>query len=220
VSKLPCLLFHGFTGGPFEVQPLADYLQSHGTLCDVPKLPWHGEDPAELESKHWTDWVSSADKQAQKMVAVYGSFDLVGFSMGGLLAAYLAVRYPVRRLVLLNTAVIYVSPFRLLHVLREHWKYRDRDYFRKMKSTPLRATWQFIQLVKHLKPELTKVTVPTFIAQSERDHVIHPYSARYIFNKLSGHRELSWFPRSDHLICLGEEAPILFKEVSSFLEKE
>ena len=36
--------------------------------------------------------------------------------MGGLLAAYLSVRYPVRRLILLNTAVIYVSPGRMLDV--------------------------------------------------------------------------------------------------------
>lgn len=220
MSKLPCLLFHGFTGGPYEVQPLADYLQHRGTLCEVPKLPWHGEDPAELESTHWKDWVESADKHAQKMIAAHGSFDLVGFSMGGLLAAYLAARYPVRRLVLLNTAVVYVSPSRMLQVLREDWKHSDEDVFNKAKSTPLRATWQFIRLVRHLKPELAKVTVPTFIAQGERDHVIHPHSANYIYNKLGGERELSWFPKSKHLICLGEEAPILFKKVSSFLEKE
>jgi carboxylesterase len=220
LAKYPCLLFHGFTGGPFEVQPLGDYLQNQGAVCEVPKLPWNGEDMAELESIHWTDWVESAEKHAIWMADTYGSFDLIGFSMGGLLAAYLASRYPVRRLILINASVVYVSPGRLLSTIREDWKYRDQEYFYKVKSTPLRAAWQFTRLVRHLKPELSNVTVPTFIAQSERDHVIHPLSARYIYEKVGGYRELRWYPRSKHLICHDEDAQHLFQEVSEFLEKE
>jgi carboxylesterase len=220
-KQTPCLLFHGFTGGPFEVQPLGDYLQKKGKTCSVPKLPWHGENMAELESKHWTDWVDSAEKQALWMEAKYGSFDLVGFSMGGLLTAYLASRYPVRRLVLINTPIVYVSPVRLLKVIREDWRYRGiGTHFNKMKSTPIRAAWQFTRLVRHLKPELSHVSIPTLIVQSKQDHVIHPLSARYIYGKVGGYRKLTWYPKSKHLICLGEEAPQLFKEVNAFLEKE
>jgi carboxylesterase len=220
LEKYPCLLFHGFTGGPFEVKPLGDYLQRKGKTCSVPKLPWHGENMAELESRHWTEWVDAAEKQALWMTAKYGSFDLVGFSMGGLLTAYLASRYPVRRLVLINTPVVYVSPGRLLKVIREDWKYRDRDYFYKMKATPIRAAWQFTRLVRHLKPELSNVSIPTLIIQGEEDHVVHPLSARYIYRKVNGYRKLTWYPKSKHLICLGEEAPQLFKEVNAFLDKE
>jgi carboxylesterase len=220
LEKPPCLLFHGFTGGPFEVLPLSDYLQKKGKTCSVPKLPWHGENMAELESWHWTEWVDSAEKQAHRMTAEYGSFDLVGFSMGGLLSAYLTSRYPVRRLVLINTPVVYVSPGRLLKVIRQDGIYRDRDFFNKLRSTPIRAAWQFTRLVRHLKPELSKVSVPTLIIQSEEDYVVHPLSARYIYRKVGGYRKLTWYPRSNHLICLGEEAAQLFKEVNAFLEKE
>ncbi|MBD0380438.1 alpha/beta hydrolase [Paenibacillus sedimenti] len=218
--KQPCLLFHGFTGGPFEVEPLAQHLQERGQPCDLPRLPWHGEDDQALKTSRWEDWVVAAEQHADRMTQQYGSFDLVGFSMGGLLAAYLAVRYPVRKLVLLNTAVIYISPARLLHVIREDWKNQDQDYLQKAKSTPLRATWQFTRLVRHLKPEIGKVTVPTLIAQAERDQVIHPQSARYIYRKLGGYRELYWYPKSKHLICHSEDAETLFEHVSTFLEEE
>jgi carboxylesterase len=218
--KQPCLLFHGFTGGPFEVEPLAQYLLERGHSCVVPRLPWHGEDAQELKASRWEDWVRSAEQHADRMTTQYGSFDLVGFSMGGLLAAYLSVRYPVRRLVLLNTAVIYISPSRLLHVIRDDWKHQDQDYLQKAKSTPLRATWQFTQLVRNLKPELSRVTVPTLVAQAERDQVIHPHSARYIYSKLGGHRELHWYPKSKHLICHSEDAAALFDQVGTFLERE
>jgi carboxylesterase len=220
MEKQPCLLFHGFTGGPFEVQPLGDYLQKQGTPCVVPKLPWHGENMTELESKHWTDWVDAAEKHALWMSAEYGTFDLVGFSMGGLLAAYIASRFPVRRLVLLNTAVVYVSPGRLAKVIGGTGRHRDQGYFKKIKSTPIRAAWQFTRLVKQLKPEFSNVKIPTFIAQSGSDHIIHPQSARYIYRRLGGFRKLAWYPKSKHLICLGEEAPELFKEINAFLEKE
>jgi carboxylesterase len=150
----------------------------------------------------------------------YGGAGNEGFSMGGLLAAYLASRFPVRRLVLLNTAVVYVSPGRLMRVIRDNGRHRDQGYFNKMKSTPIRAAWQFTRLVKHLKPEFPNVTVPTFIAQAGSDHIIHPNSARYIYSKLGGYRKLTWYPESKHLICLGEEAPKLFHEINAFLQKE
>jgi len=219
MERKPVLLFHGFTGGPFEVQPLADHLQASGVeVCEVPKLPWHGEDREVLKEAHWNDWVSAAERHAARMSERYGHFDLVGFSMGGLLAAHLAANYPVRRLVLLNTAVIYISPKRLVQVMREDWRNQDQDYLRKMTTTPLRATWQFMRLVRQLKPELGRVTVPTLIAQSERDQVIHPQSARYIYGKLGGVRELHWYSRSKHLICWSEDAPALFGQVDRFLQ--
>lgn len=220
MSKHPCLLFHGFTGGPYELQPLADYLQKQGRACEVPRLRWHGESGNELDRTHWTDWLTSAERTAEAFTKRNAGFDLIGFSMGGLLAAYLASRFPVRRLVLLNAAVIYVSPGRLLQMIKDDWKGGGTEPLSKVNTTPLRATWQFTRLVRHLKPEIAKVTVPTFIAQSERDQVIHPYSARYVYNKLTGYRELNWYAKSNHLICLGEEAPALFRQVSMFLEKE
>jgi esterase/lipase len=218
--KQPCLLFHGFTGGPYEVEPLARYLRERGQLCEVPRLPWNGESHQQLRASHWEDWVREAEEHAERMTIQYGTFDMVGFSMGGLLAAYLSVRYPVRRLILLNTAVIYVSPRRMLDVIRDEWKYQRKISFMKAKSTPLRATWQFTRLVRHLKPELSQVSIPTLIAQSEKDQVIHPQSARYIYSKLKGQRELHWHSRSNHLICLSEDAGTLFRQVSAFLDKE
>lgn len=218
--KQPCLLFHGFTGGPYEVEPLARHLRDRGQLCKVPELPWNGDSYSQLKSSHWEDWVRAAEEQAQKMTRDYGTFDMVGFSMGGLLAAYLSVRYPVRRLILLNTAVIYVSPGRLFEVIRDEWKHQRKFTLHKAKSTPLRATWQFTRLVRHLKPELSQVSIPTLIAQSEKDHVIHPQSARYIYRKVRGAREIHWHPRSDHLICHSDDAAELFHQVSAFLDKE
>lgn len=217
MEKPACLLLHGFTGGPFELEPLAEELARSGRRCLLPTLPWNGQELSEKERVHWSDWVQSAEEEVRRLASDEKPFDIVGFSMGGLLAAYIATRYPVRRLVLLNAAVIYVSPGHFARELTESLRRGDRSHLEKMRGTPIRATWQFTRLVKHLKPELSKVQVPAFIAQSEKDQVIHPHSARYLHEKLAGPKELHYFPNSNHLICCGPDAPELFRLIDRFL---
>ena len=217
-QRRACLLFHGFSGGPFEIEPLASYLQKNGWLCNMPILPGHGDELNQRIQVHYTDWVNAADKEAEKMVRKFGSFDLVGFSMGGLLSVYLANRYPVRRLVLLNAAVIYVSPYRFFQVTLEQVKQKDWSRFKKMGLTPWYNTWQFIQLVNKLKPEIKKLRVPSFIIQGERDPIIHPNSAYYIHRNVPGtYKKLQFFPKSKHLICLDVEADEVFHSIHQFL---
>lgn len=220
MQKPPCLLLHGFTGGPYELEPLAEHLARGGRRCLLPSLPWNGQELPETGRVHWSDWVQAAEEEARRLAAETQPFDVIGFSMGGLLAAYIATRYPVRRLVLLNAALIYISPGHLARELTEQLRQGDRSHLEKIRGTPIQATWQFTRLVKHLKPELPKVQVPAFIAQSEKDHVIHPQSARYMYGKLSGPKELHYCPNSNHLICLGPDAPELFRQIDRFLAME
>ncbi|MFC0214721.1 alpha/beta hydrolase [Paenibacillus chartarius] len=217
MGKPPCLLLHGFTGGTDELEPLARELERCGRSCVLPLLPWNGRKLGEGGRVHWKDWVEAAEEEARNLERQQTSFDVVGFSMGGLLAAYMATKYRVRRLVLLNAAVIYISPARFARELTMRLRQGDRGHLEKMGGTPLQATWQFTRLVKHMRPELRKVKVPTLIAQSELDQVVHPFSARYVHSKLQGPKELHTFPRSNHLICQGPDAPELFRVVERFL---
>ncbi len=132
MKKFPCLLLHGFTGGPFEVEPLADYLRHAGWECIVPTLPGHGGDLSRLRGVKWGEWLDCAVMEAEKkLTEQYGGFNLVGFSMGGLISAYLANRYPVKRLVLLSTAVVFFSPGRLAKDIRYRISQRDWRTLRK-----------------------------------------------------------------------------------------
>ncbi|MEF3301662.1 alpha/beta hydrolase [Paenibacillus sp. GYB003] len=211
-----CLGIHGFTGGPFELEPLARHLEGCGYRCVLPTLPGHG-DPEKLRRVRWYDWVEAVDAAAAAIAKRYGSFDLVGFSMGGALAAHVAVRYPVRRLVLLNAAVIYVSPYRLLQDIGSALKVGDWNRFVKVHHTPIRATVQFMQLIRSTKPIWSGIRAPTFIAQSGRDPVVHPYSANVLAHAIPSVVRVEYFPNSKHMICLDREADALFAAVESFL---
>lgn len=213
-----CLMLHGFTGGPYEVEPLGDHLRERGWVCSIPRLPGHDEHLLELRDVSWNDWIGFAEAQARHLADKHGSFDLVGFSMGGMLAVHLAARFPIRRLVLLNAAAIYISPRRLAIELARRFKenaWDENDL--KLRQTPLRATIQFMQLVKHAKPSLASVAAPTLIAQGLMDPIVHPSSAQYLAGRIGLSAEVRYLPNSRHMICLDTEAEELFQTVERFL---
>lgn len=219
VEKKICLLLHGYTGGPFEVAPAARYLTEQGWSCRVPTLPGHGEGGEGLRTVGWEDWLRSAEKEAEVCSAKGGSFDLVGFSMGGMIALHLASRYPVRRLVLLNAAAIYISPARFLSETVGRWRRKVAGPRHKIRQTPLRSALEFVKLVHSVRPAIGRVKVPTLVVQGLRDPIVHPASAAYIANRLAGARELRYFPRSRHLICLDEESEGVVRAIHDFLDR-
>jgi len=212
----PCLCFHGFTGGPYELMPLAGHLEAAGWSCVLPTLPGH-ESPRRIRFVRWERWVEAADDAARRIADAYGAFDLVGFSMGGLLAAHVANRYPVRRLVLLNAAAIYLSPGRFALDVAEALHNRDWGRFALRKRVPLKATLQFMKLARYANSLWGGIRVPTLIAQSGRDPVVHPYSARLLAARIPAPKQVIELPRSKHLICLDREADVLFEAVKRFL---
>jgi len=213
-----CLCFHGFTGGPFELEPLALHLQAAGYTCVLPILPGH-DDPDQLRRVRWNDWIEAAGREAEIIAGQHGEFDLIGFSMGGVLAAHVANRYPVRRLVLLNAAAIYISPRRFLQEVAGAFQDQEWERLGKIKQTPLHATFQFMRVVRSAKPMWRGIQVPTLIAQSGKDPVIHPHSALVLADKIPGPKQVRIFPESKHLICLGQEADSLFNTVEQFLSE-
>jgi carboxylesterase len=89
------LCLHGFSGGPFELQPLIDALVAQGTQVSAPTLAGHGAGTAELAAATWHDWLASARTAMDALVAATGEPVLiVGGSMGGLLALRLARQRP------------------------------------------------------------------------------------------------------------------------------
>ncbi|WP_239551103.1 alpha/beta hydrolase [Paenibacillus elgii] len=214
-----CLLLHGFTGGPFELEPLADYLRQQGYVCVLPTLPGHDAEMRMMRGVQWQDWLNAVAVEADRLSRQYGAIDVVGFSMGGLLSAYVANRFPVRRLVLLNAAVIYVSPGKFIRNLAQRVRIGLREPWERPKSVSLSAPVQFMKLVRYAKQqELPRISVPTLVVQGKQDQVIHPYSARYIYDRLRGEKELLYMPHSRHMICLEPEAPQLFAAVAGFLD--
>ncbi|MBP2243248.1 esterase/lipase [Cytobacillus eiseniae] len=225
-----CMCIHGFTGAPFEVEPLANYLKNHTDWeIAVPTLPGHG-DKLELKGINYKKWIEHAENELQRLIEKCETVYVIGFSMGGLIASYLAIHYPVTKLVLLSAAALYVNPKQLLLDIGEMFKDAFRRqltqnelfirYTRKIRATPITATLQFRRLVAMIRPILNQVKVPTLIAQGEVDGVVPPKSAQYLYNHIgTTTKKLIYLKKSKHLICHCEEREDLFVEVLQFLKK-
>jgi carboxylesterase len=226
-----CLLIHGFTGGPYEVDPLARYLKRHTDWkIAVPTLPGHGES-LDLKGKKANEWVECAERELKVLLEECEEVYVIGFSMGGLIASYLAVQYPVSRLVLLSAAAYYVNPKQLLIDIKEmvHDVFRGElsnnelflRYKKKIKDTPISATYQFRKVVLMAKPLLKDIMVPVFIAQGKKDGIVPPKSADFLYEEITYEEKERYFSEeAKHLICHSDDSDDLFEKVKEFLIKD
>ncbi|WP_374722294.1 alpha/beta hydrolase [Peribacillus tepidiphilus] len=226
-----CLCIHGFTGAPFEVEPLANYLRKHTNWkIVVPTLPGHGEN-ASLKGIKYTDWVECAEKELLQLLKECEEVYLIGFSMGGMIACYLTSKYPVKKLVLLSAAAKYINPKRLALDMKDlitdlfYGKVKENEFYLRFKNkimkTPISATLQFRNLVASYSKALKEVRVPTFIAQGKSDSIVPPKSAEYLYRIIPAtYKKLFWVDEAKHLICHCEGKETLFREIYVFLTGE
>ncbi|MGG1398014.1 alpha/beta fold hydrolase [Bacillus salipaludis] len=223
-----CLCIHGFTGAPYEVEPLVEYLSERTNwIFSVPTLPGHGE-TLSLKGVQYQQWIECAEAELKKLLQTCEEVYVIGFSMGGLIAAYLAANYPVNKLILLSAAAFYINPKQmavelktmLMDSLRGNLTENElfQRYLRKIKATPVAATLQFRQLVSFIKPLLHQVEVPTLIAQGECDGMVPPKSAEFLYRTINSKKKrITYIKDSKHHICHCEENTALFSQVYDFL---
>lgn len=92
-------LLHGWLSDGNDFKALLPHLEKHYERLEVITYPGHGPDEDYLNFRG-LETVGIVEEKFRKVVEEHET-DVIGFSMGGALAAYLASKYPVRKLVLL-----------------------------------------------------------------------------------------------------------------------
>lgn len=229
--KTGVLFIHGFTGGTYEVQPLITYVKEHTDWSvEVPTLPGHGV-TLDLANISAESWMMEAELALRRLIKRVDRVIVVGFSMGGLIAMYLTLRYRVDKLVLLSAAAKYISPRVLLNdiriVLTESVTrdYAPNTFYHlynyKLTHTPLSATWAFLKIVKTVKPYYGKIETPVCIVQGEKDGIV-PFSTANHLYKVLGSKEklLITSPTGKHHVCYSEDRDLWFAKVLDFMSSE
>src|ERR1700735_4269317 len=88
------LVLHGFTGNPQSMRGLALALADAGLTVELPLLPGHGTDVADMVPTRWADWAAAADAAYAELASRCESVVVVGLSMGGTLSLWLGERHP------------------------------------------------------------------------------------------------------------------------------
>ena len=104
-GKEPLLLLHGFTGSSQNWEPILPLLTAVGPAMTVDLLG-HGRSAAPNDPTRYRMETAAADLAALINDVTEPPVDLLGYSMGGRLALYLAIHYPqlVKRLILESAA--------------------------------------------------------------------------------------------------------------------
>lgn len=225
-----CLVIHGFTGGPYELEPLTNYLKEYTSWdIQVPVLPGHGR-RLDLKGVSHEKWLQTAENVLRQLKAKYETIYLIGFSMGGMIAAYLAAKYKVDRLVLLATSGKYLS-FKqigvdIAEVIADGFRGKLRKnrlfihYKKKLGAIPLMANIEFLKLIRLTRRYLHQVEAPVLIAQGQQDGMVPAKTAYYLHKEInSNYKEVVFFERSKHLICLGDDKDTLSVMVYNFLTR-
>jgi carboxylesterase len=235
---LSALLIHGLTGTPYEMRYLGERLSAAGFRVHGVRLAGHGGAPEDLGATSSDNWYESVVEGFERLRQFGGPKVVIGLSMGAVLAARLAAdqREEVSALVMLSPA--FFLPFWTRTALRCFSPVAavvGEIYLRKASSDihddaarqahprtgllPLSAALNLVKLSDAVRPKLARVTQPTLVIHSRRDHTC-PYEKNvdFILAHLGSERKrVVTLEESFHVISVDSEKERVAESVLGFV---
>ncbi len=226
------LVLHGFTGNPQSMRPLAERLAKAGYTVELPLLPGHGTAVEDMVDTRWDDWRGAAEAAYAGLAGRSRQVVVVGLSMGGTLACWLAATRPeIKGLAVVNPMVDppdeeYRGAVRsLLDAGTEVAPGIGSDIAKEGSTenaydgAPLRAALSFFEGVDQVRPRLADIRCRVLLLSSRQDHVVDPKSGDVLAGATSGPLERVFLERSYHVATLDWDAPIIEERVVGFCDE-
>ncbi len=178
--KKAVLVIHGFTAGLSDNEFLINELETDWRY-DVYAWTLPAHEKHIMTKVKYTDWIKAAEDQVEFLLAHgYKKIYLIGHSMGGVLAGYLATKYKeIKKLVLLAPAYDYFSSeqykkdFSNLGILSKDAGYRHLLF--KAFKAPLPTLLEFRKLIAKYKNTVKEIKQECLILHGDSDEVV-PYT--------------------------------------------
>lgn len=143
-SNKEFLLIHGYTGSPTDFNNLASYLhKKFDANVRIPLLKGHGTKIEDLDNLGYEDFLEQVEEELKKDLAKGRKIVLGGYSFGGMLALYLASKYPVEGVVDIVTPYSLKWYFNiplifLLIKMKKYWKKHITEKERTLRKNAFR----------------------------------------------------------------------------------
>lgn len=221
------LIIHGFAGTPYDQEDFANYLKLE-TRYDVFQFTLPGHE-GKIKDVKYQDWIAASEKMLNRLITKgYKNIYLVGHSMGGVIATYLAGKYnEVKKLVLAAPAFHYLHFEGDKTDLKDSIKltkkivktYGKSEIINRFLKSGISAAKEFAALVKKYYDTPKTVTCPTLIIYGKSDDVVPKTSVQYVYSNLSSEiKKMVYIERVTHYIFRQEKKGKIFKIVKHFLE--
>ena len=218
-----CLVLHGFGGGVHEVANLADKLEKSGFIVSCPTLHGHSGDLKEFGNSTCEDWIESAEAALDRLETDGGKAAVIGFSMGGLIAANLADRHDLSSVVMINTPIDYWNIPQVMINLADDLKGRKlentRRYLQAKRNSPIPSMLQFLRLLRASKPKIREIGCPVLVIQARDDDTTRISRASYIYSHVGSDRKsLRYLKEGGHVVLNSSSCDEACELVLEFLE--
>lgn len=234
------LLIHSYSASPAEMRELGNSIYTHfGDTVVGMRLEGHGELPSHLEDKNLTVWYAQAESEFLEGKNQCGQVNVVGSSLGALIAARLAEEHDVKNIYLLNTFVakplIWYKPLPFtwrLKILSPFLHYDKKTNignindpqgrmnhiaYWNMPYAPIRNSLPFM---KETSEDLGSIREPLFIAHSSEDQVASISGALKFYEQSNSvDKKLLILNRSNHILLLDYDKEKIIKDLISFEEE-
>lgn len=206
------LLLHGFGSSPAVYRFLLPFLSCYDAVI-CPVLPGHAEDLESFSKITRNDWLLAVEQQCEMLQRQFNSVDVMGLSLGGLLACHLSQRFTLNHLYLLAPAIDLRLPLNKILKLFKVLKWLG---FNQLRSTagnlyaskhceiayrklPLSSLIEILTLIKqfHFSPP----SCPTDVFLGRHDKVVASelVAARFAHKK---NITIHWLAHSAHVLPL------------------
>lgn len=206
------LLLHGFASSPAVYRLLAPKLQGYDAIV-APILPGHADSLASFAKVKAADWVLAAESHYETLAKAYQSVDVLGLSLGGLLASHLSQRYTLNHLYLLAPAfnvysnnVVQRQLARLLawlgikHIPNYAGNlHTDTESELSYRKLPVSTIIEVFNFINNASPALPRC--PTDIFLGKFDNVVDSGELAHRFARLPN-VTIHWLKQSAHILPL------------------
>ena len=214
------VIIHGFSGNLYDNEYLMNYLELE-PMYDVfaSTLPGHNKD--RFSDAKFEDWKNHVDEEITNLIKNgYKKIYVIGHSMGGVLAGYVASKYPeIKKVVFLNAAYDYFN-FK-----------QNKDDIKEKSLTKYSHLWQkiirlspfmineFRKLVKDGNTYLNNVNCDALILRSTADEIIPYETGDLIYNGISSkNKYITDIKDATHRVLVGDKKEISSEYIKLFLK--
>ena len=231
------VLVHGFTGSPYDMKELADFLYGHGIDVAVARIAGHGTHIEDLMSTNYEHWYQSVSDFVDEVAKEGKRIFLVGYSFGANILLDLASRDPKRYkgVICLGPSIywhrrfyyfVLYNLFRLLGIKKIRKPYVPKYKIEAWEATgnyadfPTNGLGEFRDTINdRIRTVLPQVTTPMLIVHSKGDRISDPRSSEYLFEHIgSDYKEMFMLPELNHNPLRSENKNKIFERVLQFIQ--
>ncbi len=209
---------------------LAVALADAGLTVELPLLPGHGTEVADMVPTTWEDWSAAAEDAYAKLEARCDAVVVVGLSMGGTLSVWLGEHHPeIAALVVVNPlieppdadTIAFITS--LIENGDELAPGVGSDIAMEgvaesaYPELPLRAARSLFAAVGEVAAGLGSLSCPILLFSSAEDHVVAPVSGDRLVEGVSGPIQRIVLERSFHVATLDYDKDEIEKRTVAFV---